>query len=91
VRLLTFSQLKSEKGIRYVRDHLRRKCDDGSFPKPVQISAARIGWVEAEVDYWLLQLIAQRDGTAAPPELAPPQADLLAIPDCPMGSGRMRG
>jgi prophage regulatory protein len=53
MRLLTFEQLRSERGIAYSRTHLRRKCKRGEFPAPVQLSENRIGWVESEVDAWL--------------------------------------
>ena len=34
---------------------------DSSFPKPVSISAHRIGWVESEIDGWIDNKIQQRD------------------------------
>jgi prophage regulatory protein len=66
MRVIVFDRLKSEKGITYSRDHLRRKCDKGEFPKPIPLSEHRIAWVEAEVDAWLAKRAAQRDGAASP-------------------------
>jgi len=66
MRILTFPELKSLKGIFYSRRHLRDLCEEGKFPKPVPISAARIGWVEEEVDQWLADKVAQRSADAAP-------------------------
>ena len=30
-----------------------RKCKDGTFPAPIQLSTRRVGWDEDEVDAWL--------------------------------------
>jgi predicted DNA-binding transcriptional regulator AlpA len=65
MRLLNYAQLKEKMGDGfYVRDHLRRLCNAGKFPKPVPISDRRIAWVEAEVDAWLQSRAALRDGGA---------------------------
>jgi prophage regulatory protein len=61
MRVLTFDQLKPEKGIVYSRDHLRRKVAAGEFPAPIPISERRIAWVESEVDAWLAERAAKRD------------------------------
>jgi predicted DNA-binding transcriptional regulator AlpA len=60
VRFLSYDELKSEKGIRYSRRHLRDLCRDGKFPRPVKVSEARIAWIEAEVDEWQTQKVAAR-------------------------------
>lgn len=65
MKLLTYPELRSQKGIVYQRDHLRRKCKAGEFPQPVALSPRRIGWVESEVDGWLAALAAKRDQVAA--------------------------
>jgi len=52
-RNLIYHQLKSLKGIPFSRPHLARLEETGEFPRRVQISAARIGWREDEVDEWL--------------------------------------
>jgi len=53
VKLIDFKSLGPIKGINYSRDHLRRKCKTGEFPKPIPLSERRIAWIEAEVDRWL--------------------------------------
>ena len=60
MRLITYEELRSKKGVPYSRDHLRRKCKAGEFPEPVRISTARIAWDEAEVDRWLEERLASR-------------------------------
>ena len=65
MRLITFGRLALEKGIVYSRDHLRRKCNAGEFPKPISISAKRIAWSEGEVDAWLAAKVRARDEKVA--------------------------
>jgi prophage regulatory protein len=62
MRLINYRELAPRKGITYHRDHLRRKIQAGEFPAPVALSPRRIAWVEQEVDQWLEQRVAQRDG-----------------------------
>ena len=52
-KLISFSDLKPYKGIGYSRDHLRRMVKEGRFPRPMNLSSARIAWQEAEVDAWI--------------------------------------
>ena len=33
--------------------HIRRLSKEGKFPKPIQISSIRPGWLEADVDDWI--------------------------------------
>ena len=61
MKLIGFERLKSDKGIPYSRDHLRRKWKAREFPEPIQISEHRIGWIEAEIDKWLADKKQARD------------------------------
>ena len=61
MKLITFGQLKPEKGIPYCRVHLMRKVANGEFPQPVDLSDRRIAWVESEVDKWVLDRAALRN------------------------------
>ncbi len=36
----------------------------GSFPKPVQLGARAVGWIESEVDEWIRRQIAESRGDA---------------------------
>jgi predicted DNA-binding transcriptional regulator AlpA len=65
MKLITFDRLAPDKGIRYSRDHLRRKCKADEFPKPISLSEKRIAWDEAEVDDWLAAKASERDEKAA--------------------------
>ena len=35
---------------------------EGSFPKPIDLTGRAVGWVDAEVDGWIMSKVAQRDG-----------------------------
>lgn len=36
----------------------------GRFPRPVQLSPRRVGWLESEVDKWIESRVANRDQAA---------------------------
>ena len=63
MRLLSFPELKSAKGIPYSRAHTHRLIKAGRFPKPLKMGGpqGRNSWLEAEVDQYLERLIAERD------------------------------
>ena len=63
-RVLSYSDLQTEKGVRFSRQWIRKLVKQGKFPKPVKIGEASIGFIETEVDAWIEGLIAQRDGEA---------------------------
>ena len=64
MKLITFDRLAPDKGISYSRDHLRRKCNAGDFPKPIPISEKRIAWDESEIDAWIAAKVKARDEKA---------------------------
>ncbi len=43
---------------------LRQTIAAGSFPKPIKISVRSVGWIAAEIDAWLADRVAERDGKA---------------------------
>jgi predicted DNA-binding transcriptional regulator AlpA len=58
MRLISFAQLATVKGIPWGRDHLRRKIKLGEFPQPILLSSKRIAWTEEAVDDWLAEKAA---------------------------------
>jgi prophage regulatory protein len=60
MKLISFSRLKSDKGIDYTRVHLMRKVAQREFPEPIKLSERRIAWLESEVDDWISRMINQR-------------------------------
>ena len=53
MKVLSFPQLESAKGIRYSRRHVRRLELAGEFPKSIALSPSTIGWIEEEIDAWI--------------------------------------
>lgn len=64
MRVLSFEQLKPEKGIPHCRQHLHRLIKAGEFPRPVKVGLARNAWLESEVDAWLQKRVRERDAQA---------------------------
>ena len=44
-----------------VRSTIYKLIGDGAFPAPVKLLKRTVAWVEAEVDAWLGEKIAERD------------------------------
>jgi predicted DNA-binding transcriptional regulator AlpA len=79
MKLVDFKQLESKWGITYSRDHLRRKCNAGEFPKPIPVSDRRIAWLEDEIVTWLNGRAAKRAARPSRDEATP--AALSATPE----------
>jgi predicted DNA-binding transcriptional regulator AlpA len=71
LKFRTFEELKAAGDIQWTRDHTRRKCAAGEFPKPVVLSrdpngkARRIAWIDEEIVAYKANLIAERDATSS--------------------------
>jgi prophage regulatory protein len=65
MRLLSYQELKTEKGIRWSRQWLRKLGVAKKFPLPVQIGEASVGFVEDEIDDWIADRIKRRDSKVA--------------------------
>jgi len=50
MRILSFEELRTEKGIPYSKVHLWRLERDGKFPKRVPLGQSRHGWLDSEID-----------------------------------------
>ena len=62
MRLLDYEALAC-KGIKFSDTHIWRLIRTGDFPKPVKIGN-RNHWVEAEIDEYVADKLAQRDSVA---------------------------
>jgi prophage regulatory protein len=63
LRLLSYDGLGA-KGVTFSTTHLLRLMRAGKFPKPVKIGR-RDHWVEAEIDQYITDKLAQRDKASA--------------------------
>lgn len=61
MKLVAYPAL-SEKGITFSRMHIYRLMKAGNFPKSVPVGTNRIAWLESEIDQWIMDRVAQRDG-----------------------------
>ena len=64
MRLLSYDELRPLKGIRYSKVHLWRSEREQKFPKRVPLGESRHGWIESEIDDWLLERAASRNEAA---------------------------
>ena len=60
-KLLTAKQISERVSLSI--SQIRRLIRKNQFPKPIKISAGRNGWLERDVEAWLLNLIEEnKDG-----------------------------
>lgn len=53
MRVLSYAELRSRKGIPYHEVHIRRLVRAGKFPEPVELGPGRVAFREEDVDRWL--------------------------------------
>ena len=58
-RILPIVKVLEQTGLS--RRTLYSEISEGRFPKPVQLTARRVGWPEADVEDWLAAKIAERN------------------------------
>ena len=62
-RLLRLPAVLDQTGMR--RSLLYEEMAEGRFPTPVKLSERAIAWPSDEIDAWIAERIASRDGDAA--------------------------
>ena len=63
LKILRRKQVEARTGLS--RSTIYQRVADGNFPKPVNLGARAVGWIEAEVDTWLsAQVERSRSGAA---------------------------
>lgn len=65
MRMLDRKDLREKKGIKYSDVHIARLEKAKRFPRHVALGGNRKVWVEAEIDQWLQERIAERDNPDA--------------------------
>lgn len=63
MNLLGIKDVKSK--VSLAQSTIYKMMANEEFPKPVQLTSNRVGWVEAEIDAWLEQRVALRDAAGA--------------------------
>jgi prophage regulatory protein len=61
MKVLSYPELKTEKGIRFSRQWIRKLILAGQFPAPIKVGLASNGFVEAEIDAWIEARINERN------------------------------
>jgi prophage regulatory protein len=56
LRILRRRKVETKTGIS--RSSIYDGIKKGSFPKPIQLGQQSVGWLESEIDAWLLERIA---------------------------------
>ena len=62
IRIVRLPAVQARTGLG--RSTIYVRLAEGSFPKPVQLGARAVGWIESEVDEWIRQRIALSRGEA---------------------------
>ena len=57
--ILRLPEVEKRTGLR--RATIYRRAGEGTFPKPVSLGDRCVGWVDAEVQEWILARIKERD------------------------------
>lgn len=60
-RLVSKRELKSVLGIPYSPQHIARLEAAGQFPKRIRLGQNRVAWVQAEVEAWIDERLAERE------------------------------
>lgn len=63
MRIIRLSEVLASTGL--ARSTVYKYVADGSFPKPVSLGDRAVGWVESEVQDWVLARIEERDQAAS--------------------------
>lgn len=59
-RFLRMSEVQARTGLS--RSTIRRWVDRGLFPAPISLGERVVGWIEAEIEAWMRERIAQTRG-----------------------------
>ena len=62
IRIVRLPAVQARTGLG--RSTIYVRLAEGSFPRPVQLGARAVGWIEEEVDEWIRQQIALSRGEA---------------------------
>ena len=64
MRIIRLKEVIGSTGL--ARSTIYKYVGEGSFPKPVSLGERSVGWIELEVQDWILARISERDLAEAP-------------------------
>jgi prophage regulatory protein len=64
IKVLSYEDLKT-RGIRFSRVWIAHLIRQNKFPRPINIGASHVGFVESEIQEWLAAKIRERDQAPA--------------------------
>lgn len=59
MRIMRLKEVMDLTGL--ARSTIYKYIDAETFPKPISLGGRSVGWVDEEVQEWILELIAKRD------------------------------
>ena len=54
------------------RSTIYKYVDAGTFPKPISLGGRSVGWIDTEVEEWILSAVEERDYQLASSERSAP-------------------
>ena len=67
-RIIRLPAVEVKTGLKH--SAIYQKMAEGTFPRPVPLGPKAVGWVEAEIDRWIDERVAERDGRSYEEERA---------------------
>ncbi|MCG7201469.1 AlpA family transcriptional regulator [Marinobacter pelagius] len=61
MRILRLKEVTKKTGL--ARSTIYKYVDAGTFPKPIELGGRSVGWVDSEINDWILGKIQERDMT----------------------------
>ena len=61
MKVLSYPELRTEKGIRFSRQWIAKLVKARQFPAPVRLGDATVAFIEDEIDAWIAGRIQDRD------------------------------
>jgi prophage regulatory protein len=62
-RIIRLPAVEIKTGLKH--SAIYQKMAEGDFPRPVPLGPKAVGWIEAEIDAWIDDRIAERDDRRA--------------------------
>lgn len=59
MRILRLKDVIARTGL--ARSTIYKYVDIGAFPKPIPLGGRSVGWIDSEVDEWILSAVEERD------------------------------